>query len=150
MVGKGEAKQTLEIEVPKLGLVSYTEQQRFTSEHGLVGLPDFHRYVMIEKDSVAPFQYLVCEEDASFFVLVIDPRLVRADYQLEMERSELNDLSLASGDETAIFVIASFNENPKDTTLNFKGPIVFNLTQGKFQQVIDEKGELKSPLFAGQ
>jgi flagellar assembly factor FliW len=150
MLKSGEAKQTLEIEVPNLGLVSYTKTQVYTCEQGLLGFPDYHRFVMIEKDEVAPFRYLLSEEDSSFYILVIDPLLIRPEYQLEMDRSELNGLSLQEGDETAISVIASFKDNPKETTLNFKGPIVFNQTQKRFQQVIDEKGDLKTPLFPGQ
>lgn len=149
MVGMGEVKQTLEIEVPGLGVVSYSDEQRYSCEQGLVGLPNYHSFVFIEKEGVAPFRYLICEDDSSFFVLVIDPRLVSPEYQLEMERSELAGLNLKSGDETSIFVIASFNDNPKDTTLNFKGPIVFNLSQKRLQQVIDEGGDLKTPLFIG-
>ena len=139
----------MEIAVPDLGLVTYTEKQCFSCEDGLIGLPDYHRFFMLEREGVAPFKYLISEEDTSFFVLVIDPRLVRPDYQLEMVRTELNGLDLQAGDETAVFVIASFKDNPRDTTLNFKGPMVFNLTQRRFQQVIDEGGDLKAPLFAG-
>ena len=64
-----------------------------------------------------------------------------------MNRSQLQDLKLSDGDEHAVFVVASVPDDFKETTLNFKGPIVFNLTQKRLQQVIIEHEELKVPMF---
>jgi flagellar assembly factor FliW len=101
----------------------------------------------MEDEKVAPFQWLQSEEDGNIAFLIILPTTVRPAYQLTLDRSSLDDLNLDEGDDTHIYVIATLSDHPQDTTLNFKGPLVFNSTKRIIQQVIDEKEDLKAPLF---
>ena len=105
------------------------------------------KFIFHRSSNIEPFIWLQSEDDLNFSLLIIDPRMCRPDYTLELKKNDLQDLNIEDGDENAVFVIASITGEIKDTTLNFKGPLVFNLTKRLFQQVIVESEELKVPMF---
>lgn len=141
------AEQTLTLEHPNLGSITYNEADRLECPSGLLGFPSLHHFFIHELNEVKPFQYLLSEDNTDLALLVVDPKLLYPDYQLRISREALSDLNMGESDATAVKVIASLNQNPADSTLNFKGPLVFNFTKGVFQQVVDEKQELKVPLI---
>jgi flagellar assembly factor FliW len=139
--------QILQLESSALGLIQYGEAQRFHCPLGVLGFPDQHYFVLIDEPKVQPFRYLQSEDMPELSFLIIDPGLIKPGHTLRLDRSELKELHLDENDQNAIYVIASVKESPQDTTLNFRGPLVFNLTKRCFVQVVDETQELKVPLF---
>lgn len=147
MVSPQESKQLREMNTTSLGRIQYTEDQRFKCPHGLLGFEQEQRFILIEDPKVAPFQWLQSEEDGDLAFLVINPVMVQPDYTLAIDRNSLKDLNIEKNDQTIIYVIATLGDKPQDTTLNFKGPLVFNLSQRVIQQVVNEKADTKTPLF---
>lgn len=148
MVSSQTTGQLREMNTTSLGRIQYTEAQRFVCTSGLLGFEQEQRFILMNDPKVTPFQWLQSEENGDIAFLIITPTTVRPNYQLAIDRSALDDLSLEENDATTIFVIATLSDQPQDTTLNFKGPLVFNSTKRLIQQVIDEKEELKAPLFS--
>lgn len=142
------AGQLREMNTTSLGRIQYTEEQRFKCPSGLMGFEQEQRFILMEDPKVSPFLWLQSEENGDIAFLVIMPTTVRPTYQLAIDRSILEDLNLEENNGTNIFVIATLSDQPQDTTLNFKGPLVFNTTKRLIQQVIDEKEDLKTPLFS--
>ena len=138
----------MELETPKLGKFSYTEADKFHAPSGLLGFSDEKNFIYHTTKNIEPFIWLQCEDNLDFSLLLLDPRLCKPDFSLEMNRSQLPDLNLEENDQHAIYVIASVPEDFKNTTLNFKGPLIFNMTKRLFQQVINEQESLKVPMFA--
>jgi flagellar assembly factor FliW len=148
MVSSQSAGQTREMNTTSLGRIQYTERQRFKCPSGLIGFEKEQSFILMDDPKVAPFQWLQSEEESDVAFLIIPPTTIRPQYQLKAERNSLTDLQLDDGNQTAIYVIATLNGKPQDTTLNFKGPLVFNQSKQLIQQVVDEKEDLKAPLFS--
>jgi flagellar assembly factor FliW len=147
MVSPQMTGQLREINTTSLGQIQYAEEQRFVCPSGLLGFEQQQCFILVDDVKVSPFQWLQNEDDGEMAFLIISPTTVRPSYQLSLDRSSLEDLSIEDSNETNIFVIATLANQPQDTTLNFKGPLVFNVTKRLIQQVIDEEEELKAPLF---
>jgi flagellar assembly factor FliW len=147
MVSSDETQQSKELESPRIGKFTYRETDRYYCSSGMFGFPDEKNFIYYKSKNIEPFIWLQCEDNLELAFLIIDPRFCRPDYSLEMNRSQLQDLKLDDGDEHAIFVVASVPDDFKKTTLNFKGPIILNMTKRRLQQVILEHEELKVPMF---
>jgi len=148
MVSEDKTQQSMKMDSPKLGVFTYTEKDRFSAPSGLLGFTDEKNFILHKSKNIDPFIWLQSENNTSLSFLILDPKLCRPDFSLEMKRSQLLDLNFDDGDQNAIYVLASVPEDFKQTTLNFKGPLVMNLSKRLIQQVIVEQEELKVPLFA--
>lgn len=140
--------KTLELETEKIGLIQYSEKDIFQLPSGLFGFETEKEYILYPSDNVHPFIWFQSTKSMHLAFLLIDPQLIRPDYQLQLKRSDLPDLHLEDGDQNKIYVIATVPGDTKDITLNFQGPIVFNMTKNLTQQVIMEDEDLRAPLFA--
>ena len=147
MVSKQVLGQLRQLETPALGLVQYTEEQCFHCPTGVLGFPEQTAYILLDDPKVQPFRYLQSIELPELSFLIIDPCLIYPQHTLQIGRAEVSELQLDNNDSNAIYVIASIQKSPQDTTLNFRGPLIFNLSKNLFIQVIDESQELKVPLF---
>ena len=139
-------KETLRCSSTRLGNVEYEEVQCYQCPEGILGFRDQTAFILIDDPKVSPFRWLQSLTTAELCFLIVESQLVKPEYQLKLAQEDLK-IEIQATDRSEVHVIASLGANPKDTTLNFRGPLVFNHSKKTFQQVIDEKGELKAKLL---
>ncbi len=139
-------KGTLSCSSTRLGSVEYEESQCYQCPEGILGFKDQTAFILIDDPKISPFRWLQSLSTAELCFLIVESQLVKPEYQLKLAKEDLS-IKIEKGDRSEVHVIASLGANPKDTTLNFRGPLVFNHSSKVFQQVIDEKGELKAKLL---
>jgi flagellar assembly factor FliW len=140
------AKETRQCSSTRLGEIEYQDSQCYQCPEGLLGFDDEHEFVLMDDPKVTPFRWLQSTTTPELCLLLVESRLIRPEHQLKLSREALH-ISVEEQDLTEVHVIASLGASPQDTTLNFRGPLVLNRSQHIFQQVIDESGELKTPLM---
>jgi len=117
-----------ELEVPKENVIEFKE--------GIPGFPYIRRFAMLDVEEVRPFQYLQALEAESFAFLVIDPFLLEPKYEFQLSAQDMEDIGFANPEEITVCVVATIPENPAETTLNLKAPIVINVKMQCGKQVI--------------
>ena len=76
------------------------------------------------------------------FVL-INPRLFRTDYVLEVEQKDLDEIGIKSSENTLDFAIVTIPENTSKMTANLQGPIIINRETKVGRQSISLNAEWK-------
>ena len=134
----------------RFGTLNVPVEALLTFPLGLLGFPEWTRYVMLDHDTDAPFKWLHCVEEASLAFVIIDPALFNANYQItilpearfEVEGNETDELSLA-----VILTIPS--DDPSAMTANLRGPLLMNpRTRLCKQLVLTEDYPTRYPVFS--
>ncbi len=107
--------------------------------HGLVGLEEYHRFVVEKLPDQEQFWLLRSLDDKNFGLVLTNPFWFKADYEFELPDMCLKQL----GDkrDMRVFVTVTLAAAPQDITVNLLGPIVLNpATSIGFQILVADKG----------
>ncbi len=133
----------------RFGVMNVPAEALLTFPSGVLGFPEWTRYVMLDHDTEAPFKWLHCAEEASLAFVVIDPVLFNPLYRvtispearLEVEGNETDELSFA-----VILTIPS--DDPAAMTANLRGPLLMNSRTRRCKQlVLSEDYPTRYPVF---
>ena len=134
----------------RFGSVNVPAEALLTFPSGLLGFPEWTRYVMLDHDTDAPFKWLHCAEEASLAFVIIDPALFNPNYQvtivsearLEVEGNETDELSL-------VVILTIPSDDPSSVTANLRGPLLMNpRTRLCKQLVLSEDYPTRYPVFS--
>ena len=122
------------IEIDATSIISFDE--------GIIGFGNYHDYVLLDcNDEPSPFRCLQSTEDSSLAFMLLDPYIVRPDYEVEINDGAANRLSIDDNDDIAIFAIVVIPDDIKMMSCNLKAPIIINARVKKGAQCIIDKGE---------
>ena len=140
----------MKIETSRFGTLDLVEDKVIHVPSGLFGFPDSKRYTLLEHRKGSPFVWLQSVDNGSLAFVLIDPLLVKPDYEVRISPEDINELQLADApDGIQTLVIVNITSGEKmELTVNLLGPIVIN-TKKKFgKQIIlsDSDYSLRHPI----
>jgi flagellar assembly factor FliW len=103
---------------------------------GLVGLPELHRYVILDHRPGSPFKWLLSLDDPELAFAVANPDDLVAEYQAPLELAAR--LLGADPGELALFVIVTIPSDPTRMTVNLMAPVVVDLRTRRARQIVLE------------
>jgi flagellar assembly factor FliW len=113
------------------------EEQVLTILGGVIGFPDFLRYVLIQRPHDAPFYWLQCLDDPSLALVLINPVLFKADYAPILPAGLREELDVGTEDEISLFAIVTIPPGrPQDMTANLLGPLAVSPSSRKARQLV--------------
>jgi len=92
----------------------------------ILGFENYRYYYLIEMGDLPNFYWLQSKEEPDLAFIVVNPRLFKPDYVLNIDSTDLALLELEEGDEIVDFVIVNIPEDITKMTMNLLGPIVIN------------------------
>lgn len=142
----------MRIETKIFGEVEIADDKIIVFENGIIGFPDLKKFALLhdeEKGTNVGIRFLQSLDEPAFAMPVMDPLIVKPDYD-----PEVNDELLASAgniSEQNILVLVSVTI-PSDLTkmsVNLQGPFVINVDEHKACQVIIEGNAypVKFPIY---
>jgi flagellar assembly factor FliW len=139
----------IQVNTSRFGSLAIQEEALLTFPTGLIGFPEQKRYVILDHDREVPFKWLQSVDDGRLAFVVMDPLLVRPDYQLGLDPQALADLGASGEEEVIVLVILTIpSANPRQVTANLRGPLVVNPHSRRGRQVIlQEDWPTQYPLF---
>lgn len=123
------------------GEIDIEEDKIIILEKGMVGFPDYKKYTLIfdtssdDQSNIIWFQSLDDEEVA---FPVIDPLVVKPDYNPVVEDAQIKDLGEFNEDNMLVLVTVTAPSDIKKLSVNLRAPIIINTTTLKASQVILE------------
>ena len=119
---------------------------------GIIGFPELTKFALIhdeEKGVGVGIRWLQSMQEPAFAMPVMDPLVVREDYNPEVEDELLTDLGELNEDNLLVLVTVTVPSDLTKMTVNLKGPIVINSQTRKACQVIVEGNEyiVKYPIY---
>lgn len=127
------------IETKAFGQVDITDDKIITFPGGIIGFPDMKRFILLhdeEKGVSAGIRWLQSLEEPGFAMTVIDPLLVKADYNPEIDDELLAGIGEVTPDNLLVLVTVRIPSDLKQMSVNLQGPIIINVDERKACQII--------------
>ena len=103
----------------------------------VLGFEEYSSYALRNIfDDTSPFRILACLDERIGF-LVVNPFVVKEDYNLEIDDAVAANLNLTNENirDVAVLCVAR-KEGDDNYVANLRSPLIINTVEGKFQQVI--------------
>jgi flagellar assembly factor FliW len=120
-----------------------------TFPSGILGFPDWTRYVILEHHTEAPFRWLQCLDEPDLAFVIMDPALFKPDYQLSAPPDTLSEIQCSAPEDLGVVVILTIpSEDPSTITANLRGPLLIShRTRLGKQLVLTDDFPTRYPLF---
>jgi len=127
----------MKIETTRFGPLDTSEDDLITFPEGIIGYPDRKRFVLLQNSPEDPFCWLQSTEDPALAFVVADPTRFVPDYTVKVPPEEVSPISLAGvGDARILVFVVIPAENPLETHLNLRGPVVINTANRLARQLV--------------
>jgi len=124
------------------GEIDIAEDKLIILENGMIGLPEFCKFALIfdeEKgQDASKIMWLQCMDDPQTAFPVMQPNLVKPDYNPTVNDEMLSGLGDLTEENTYVLVTLTANADVTKTSVNLKAPIVINTDTRKGCQIIVE------------
>ncbi len=119
---------------------------------GIIGFPDLKQFALIhdeERGINSGIRWMQSIQEPAFAMPVMDPLLVKPDYNPEVEDELLKELGGLEADNLLVLVTATIPSDLTKMTVNLCGPLIINSFTRKACQVIVEGEDyaVKFPIY---
>lgn len=134
------------------GEIEVSEDKIITFPSGIIGFPEMQKFTLIfdeEKGTNAGIRWMQSLDEAGFALPVMDPLVVKADYNPEVDDELLKGLGNIGPDNLLVLVTVTVPADLTKMSVNLQGPIVINVEERKACQVIidGEDYPIKYPIY---
>lgn len=124
------------IETKLLGEVEINESEILEFEQGLLGLPEYKKYILLSLDVDLPLALLQSTEEASIGFVVAFPYAFKKDFEFDLSEEDIQDLKIVSPEDAITYAIVTLKESFDDSTINLLAPLVINTKNKTAKQIV--------------
>lgn len=134
------------------GEVEIADEKIITFENGIIGFPELKRFTLIhdeEKGTNAGIRFLQSMDEPGFAMPVMDPLLVKPDYDPEVDDELLASAGELTMENILVLVTVTVPSDLTKMSVNLQGPFVINVDERKACQIIvdSEQYPVKFPIY---
>lgn len=134
------------------GEIEITDDKIITFPSGIIGFPDLNRFTLLhdeDRGTKAGIRWLQSLDEPNFALPVMDPLVVKEDYDPEVEAELLKDVGTLTDDNLLVLVTVRVPSDLTQMTVNLQGPILINVDERKgCQTIVDpDKFPVKFPIY---
>lgn len=142
----------MKIKTRIFGEIEVEDEKIITFERGIIGFPDMKHFALIhdeERGTGAGIRFLQSVEEPGFAMPVMDPLVVKPDYDPEVNDELLKEAGNITADNILVLVTVTVPSDLTKMSVNLQGPIVINVEEHKACQIIVEGGSypVKFPIY---
>ena len=142
----------MKIETKIFGEIEISEEKIVTFQDGIIGFPEMKRFALLhdeERGAGAGIRFLQSLDEPGFAMPVMDPLIVKPDYDPEVNDELLSAAGNVTADNILVLVTATIPGDLTGMSVNLQGPFVINVEEHKACQVIVENGDypVKFPVY---
>lgn len=141
----------MQITTKVFGEIIIDDEKLIHFPNGIIGFPDLQDFALIhdEEKSTDTIHWLQSIQEPAFAMPVMDPLIVRSDYNPEVDDELLKCIGDLVPEELLVMVTVTVPKDLAKMSVNLKGPIVINSAQRLGTQVIVEGDEyqVKFPIY---
>ena len=133
------------------GDVDVDEAKIIVFQQGIVGFPDVKEFLLIhdsEADNGGGIQWLQSLDEPAFAIPVMDPLLVRPDYNPTIEDELLKPLGEVTEENILVLTTVTVPHAIENMSIHLMAPIIINTDTRKATQIIiDDDYEVKFKIY---
>ena len=142
----------MKINTKIFGEIEISEDKVVTFQDGIIGFPDMKRFALLhdeDRGAGAGIRFLQSLDEPGFAMPVMDPLIVKPDYDPEVNDELLSAAGNVTADNILVLVTATIPGDLTGMSVNLQGPFVINVEEHKACQVIVENGDypVKFPVY---
>lgn len=142
----------MKVETRVFGEIDIEEDKIITFPNGIIGFPELTRFTLIhdeEKGIGAGIRWLQSLEELGFAMPVMDPLVVKDNYNPEVNDELLEPAGNVTPDNMLVLVTVTVPADITQMTVNLRGPIIINADEKKACQIIvdGEDYPVKYPIY---
>lgn len=119
-----------------LGEVEISEQDILTFEHGLLGLEEERKFILLPIDADLPLAILQSVERPEIGFVVAYPFAFKKDYSFEISEDDLEQLHLEKEEDVLTYSIVTMKDTFQDSTINLLAPLIINMKKKYGKQIV--------------
>jgi flagellar assembly factor FliW len=129
----------MDVQTKTQGIVQITDEQKLEFVIGLLGFEEATHFALIPSN-YEPFYWMQSLQHPTLAFLVVDPFLIRHDYEVDIDDKSLVSIGITTPSDVSVLAIVTVPSKPgQPVTVNLQGPIVVNKTNRKcFQAVLHD------------
>jgi len=142
----------MKIDTRIFGVIEIADDKIITFENGIIGFPELKRFTLIhdeEKGTGAGIRFLQSLDEPAFAMPVMDPLLVKEDYDPEVNDELLASAGNLTEDNILVLVTVTVPSDLTKMSVNLQGPLVINVEEHKACQIIVDGSDypVKFPIY---
>jgi len=122
------------IETTRFGDLEIVEDHLLSFPAGIIGLEDCRQWVLLADTSNDALGWLQSAQRPEIALAVVSPRRFVPDYQVCVQRREIEAIDIQDPSESQVLVIVG--KNDRSITLNLKAPLLLNMEKQVGRQVV--------------
>jgi len=128
------------IQTKVFGEIKIADEKIIHFPAGIIGFPGLTDFALVhdEEKGIGSIHWLQSVQEPAFALPVMDPLLVKADYNPEVDDELLKPIGKLIPEELLVMVTVTVPSDLTKMTVNLKGPIIINAAEKKACQVIVE------------
>ena len=139
----------MQVNTARFGTLDIEEDKAITIPGGILGFPE-KRFILLTPPNFGPFCWLQAIENPNLAFVVTDAKNYSPDCGYRLTEEECLALELGEDSAVIFLLIVTMAADPKDITVNLRGPLVLNPERLIARQVVIEgdKYPIRQPFFA--
>ena len=120
----------MKIETSRFGAIEISDELIINFPEGLPGF-DGNLYALVHSDENPNIHWLQSTTDPDVALIIMDPSLLKPDYEIKPRPEELGIVNAAENHEEKVVyrVIVRTGEKPGELYLNLFAPLIFNVSE---------------------
>ncbi len=152
MYKRAGKEETMKVNTRVFGEIDIAEEKIINFQGGIIGFPELNQFTLIydeEKGINTGIRWLQSLQEPGFAMPVMDPLVVKEDYNPEVNDEILEPVGNITPDNMLVLVTVTVPSDLTKMTVNLKGPIVINADEKKACQIIVDGDEypVKYPIY---
>lgn len=119
-----------------LGEVEIGEQDILTFEHGLLGLEEERKFVLLPIDADLPLALLQSVQNKEIGFVVAYPFAFKQDYSFDISEEDRAQLQIEKEEDVLTYAIVTMKETLKNSTINLLAPVILNVSKKRGKQIV--------------
>jgi len=129
----------MKINTSRFGTIEVSEEEFIYMKGSILGFERLTRFVLLIKDDQNPLWWLQAVDDPAVAFVVINPRLIKRDYDPMVYEGDLEFLDIKDKDDIALLAIVTIRANPFRVTANLRAPLLINAANRMGNQIVLEE-----------
>ena len=120
------------------------EKMELMFSRGIIGFHNSKKYDILADEEYFPFLKLVSKDEKGVSFVLLDPWLVKDDYQVKISDSDVEELGAKKDTDVMIYTIVTLEYAEGQIALNLMAPLVINrVTKKGIQLILEEPQPLQ-------
>lgn len=126
----------MKIETTRFGEIDIKESELIVMKGPILGFEHLSRFILLIYDKATPLCWLQSAEDPSIAFVVINPRIIRPDYNPTILEEDLKFMDIKHSEDIALLTIVTVRSQPFRVTANIRAPILVNAETRMARQIV--------------